>query len=171
LILLQQIKLQGASLVIAIDLRDDMLELASQLGADATINPSKENVVERINELTGNKKVDVSFEVGGNQSTLNLAADICRMEGKLVIFGYHPGERKINDLGDWNWMAFDIINAHFRNIHTILDGSRLGIELLNSGKINMKKLVTHTFPLERIEEAFSMAEKKPKGFVKSVIVM
>ena len=171
LILLQQIKLQGASLVIAIDLRDDMLELASQLGADATINPSKENVVERINELTGNKKVDVSFEVGGNQSTLNLAADICRMEGKLVIFGYHPGERKINDLGYWNWMAFDIINAHFRNIHTILHGSGLGIELLNEGKINMKKLVTHTFPLERIEEAFLMAEQKPKGFVKSVIVM
>ena len=171
LILLQQIKLQGASLVIAIDLRDDLLELASQLGADATINPSKENVVEKINELTGNKKVDVSFEVGGSQATLNLAADICRMEGKLVIFGYHPGERKINDLGYWNWMAFNIINAHFRNINTILHGSRLGIELLNEGKLNMKKLVTHTFPLERIEEAFSMAEKKPKGFVKSVIVM
>jgi 2-desacetyl-2-hydroxyethyl bacteriochlorophyllide A dehydrogenase len=171
LILLQQIKLQGASLVIAIDLRDDMLELASQLGADATINPSNENVVERINELTGNKKVDVSFEVGGSQATLNLAADICRMEGKLVIFGYHPGERKIIDLGYWNWMAFNIINAHFRNIHTILHGSGLGIELLNEGKINMKKLVTHTFPFERIEEAFSLAEKKPKGFVKSVIVM
>lgn len=171
LILLQQIKLQGASLIIAIDLRDDMLELASQLGADVTINPAKENVVERINELTGDKKVDISFEVGGNQSTLNLAADICRMEGKLVIFGYHPGERKINDLGYWNWMAFNIINAHFRNIHTILHGSELGIELLNEGKINMKKLITHTFPLERIEEAFSMAEKKPIGFVKSVIVM
>jgi threonine dehydrogenase-like Zn-dependent dehydrogenase len=35
----------------------------------------------------------------------------------------------------------------------------------------MKKLVTHTFPLEGIEVAFSTAEKKPKGFVKSVIVM
>jgi 2-desacetyl-2-hydroxyethyl bacteriochlorophyllide A dehydrogenase len=171
LILLQQIKLQGASLVIAIDLRDDMLEIANKLGVDAVINPSKEDVNEKINKLTNNKKVDVSFEVGGSQATLNMAADICRMEGKLVIFGYHPGERKINDLGYWNWMAFDIINAHFRNINTILDGSRLGIELLNSGKINMKQLVTHTYPLEKIEEAFSMAEKKPKGFVKSVIVM
>jgi 2-desacetyl-2-hydroxyethyl bacteriochlorophyllide A dehydrogenase len=171
LILLQQIKLQGASLVIAIDLRDDMLEIATKLGADAVINPSKEDVNEKINKLTNNKKVDVSFEVGGSQATLNMAAEICRMEGKLVIFGYHPGERKINDLGYWNWMAFDIINAHFRNIQTILDGSRLGIELLNSGKINMKQLVTHKYPLEQIEEAFSMAEKKPKGFVKSVIVM
>lgn len=171
LILLQQIKLQGASLVIAIDLRDDMLEIATRLGADAVINPSKVDVNERISELTDNKKVDVSFEVGGNQSTLNMAADICRMEGKLVIFGYHPGERKINDLGYWNWMAFDIINAHFRDLQTILKGSRLGIDLLNSGKINMRQLVTHIYPLEKIEEAFSMAETKPKGFVKSVIVM
>lgn len=171
LILLQQIKLQGASLVIAIDLRDDMLEIALKLGADAIINPSREDVNERINELTENKKVDVSFEVGGNQSTLNLAADICRMEGKVVIFGYHPGERKINDLGFWNWMAFDIINAHFRDLQTILKGSRIGIDLLNSGKINMKPLVTHTYPLNKIEEAFSMAKEKPKGFVKSVLVM
>ena len=171
LILLQQIKLQGASLIAAIDLRDDMLQLASQLGADVIINPSKENVVEKINKLTDNNKFDVSFEVGGNQSTLNLAADICRMEGKLVIFGYHPGERKINDLGYWNWMAFDIINAHFRDMNTILYGSRLGIDLLNSGKINMKQLVTHKFSLEKIEDAFSMAEKKKQGFVKSVIVM
>jgi threonine dehydrogenase-like Zn-dependent dehydrogenase len=171
LILLQQIKLQGTSLVIAIDLRDDMLELASKLGADVVINPAKENVTDKINKLTDNKKVDVSFEVGGNQSTLNLAADICRMEGKLVIFGYHPGERKINDLGYWNWMAFDIINAHFRDLQTILKGSKLGIDLLNAGKINMKQLVTHTYPLEKIEDAFSVAEKKPKGFVKSVIVL
>jgi len=171
LILLQQIKLQGASLIVAVDLRDDMLQLASQLGADAVINPSKEDLNEKINKLTNNKKVDVSFEVGGNQATLNMAADICRMEGKLVIFGYHPGERKINDLGYWNWMAFDIINAHFRDMNTILHGSKLGIDLLNSGKIEMKRLVTHKFPLEKIEEAFSMAEKKKQGFVKSVIVM
>ena len=171
LILLQQIKLQGASLIVAIDIRDDMLSIASELGADVVINPLKENVVESINRLTSNKKIDVSFEVSGNQSTLNLAADICRMEGKLVIFGYHPGERKINDLGYWNWMAFDIINAHFRNIKTILKGSELGIKLLNAGKINMKRLVTHKFPLDRIEDAFSAAHNKPIGFVKSVIIM
>jgi threonine dehydrogenase-like Zn-dependent dehydrogenase len=171
LILLQQIKLAGASLIISIDIREDMLDLASSLGADITINPLKENVDQRINELTKSGKVDVSFEVGGNETTLNLAAQICRMEGKLVIFGYHPGERKINDLGYWNWMAFSIVNAHFRDMKTIIDGSRLGIELLNAGRINMKPLITNKFQIEDIEEAFTMAKLKPKGFVKSVIVM
>ena len=171
LILLQQIKLVGASQIIAIDIREDMLYLAKELGADVIINPVNENTVSRINELTDNKKVDISFEVGGNQSTLDLASEICRMEGKLVIFGYHPGERKIKDLGFWNWMAFDIINAHFRDKSTILNGSRLGIELLNNGQINMKPLITNTYSLEEIERAFDAAKMKPKGFVKSVIVM
>lgn len=170
LILLQELKLRGASKIIAIDLRDEMLDLAKQLGADIIINPAKENAVKKVKDLTAGKGVDISFEVGGVQSTLDMAPEICRMEGKLVIFGYHPGERKIKDLGYWNWMAFDIVNAHFRDINTILNGTRIGMDLLNSGKINMKKLITHDFGLRDIEAAFNAALTKPNGFVKSVIV-
>jgi len=109
------------------------------------------------------------LEVGGNENSLNLAAEICRMEGKLVIFGYHPGPRTIKDLGFWNWMAFDIINAHFRNLSDILSGARVGIGQLNSGRLNMAPLITHTFPIEKIEAAFAAAKEKPEGFVKSVV--
>jgi threonine dehydrogenase-like Zn-dependent dehydrogenase len=171
LILLQEIKLQGPSLVIAIDIRNDMLELASSLGADLILNPSKDNVKKEIDQLTSKKGVDVSFEVGGKQGTLDLAAEICRMEGKLVIFGYHPGKRVIKDLGYWNWMAYDIINSHFRDIQTILNGTRIGMDLLNAGKLNMKSLITHKYPLEKIEEAFRAADEKTTGFIKSVVVM
>jgi L-iditol 2-dehydrogenase len=171
LILLQELKLRGTSLIIAIDLRDEMLELAKLLGADITINSSRENVKERIDALTDGKGVDISFEVGGVQSTLDLAPHVCRMEGKLVIFGYHPGERIIRDLGYWNWMAFDIINAHFRDINTILGGARIGMDLLNSGKLNMQPLITHRYKLNEIEAAFNAALTKPERFVKSVIVM
>ncbi len=171
LILMQQIKLAGASRVVAIDVRDEMLSLARILGADIIINPLKQKPKEIINEITDGKGVDVSFEVGGVQSTLDLAVDLCRMEGKLVLFGYHPGQRVIKDLGYWNWMAFDIINAHFRKIETILNGSRIGIQQLNDYKINMGPLITHKFSLQEIESAFRMAKNKPEGFVKSVIVI
>lgn len=170
LIMLQELKLLGAKNIIAIDIRNEMLDLASDLGADITLNPLKDDIDQTIKRITNGKGVDVSFEVGGNQSTLDLAAQICRMEGKLVIFGYHPGTRIIKDLGYWNWMAFNIINAHFRDMNTILTGAHIGMELLNSGKIKMDKLVTHTYPLNRIEEAFTSAKEKPLGFVKSVIV-
>ncbi|MDO8550765.1 MAG: zinc-binding dehydrogenase [Ignavibacteria bacterium] len=171
LILLQQLKLRGAKFIAAIDVREEILELAKNLGADFVINPQKENTKDVIKDLTNGKGVDISFEVGGNETTLNLAADICRMEGKLVIFGFHPGPRKIKDLGYWNWMAFDIINAHFRDLNTILNGTRIGMEMLNAGKINMKPLITHNFKLDEIENAFMAAKEKPKGFIKSVIVM
>jgi threonine dehydrogenase-like Zn-dependent dehydrogenase len=171
LIILQELRLLGTKQIIAIDVRDEILELASQLGADIILNPLKSDPIEEIKKLTQEKGVDVVFEVGGVQSTLDLAAEICRMEGKLVIFGYHPGSRQIKDLGYWNWMAFDIINAHFRNINTILNGARVGMELLNSRKLNMAPLITNVYPLEKIEEAFNAAKEKPKGFVKSVVVM
>ncbi len=80
-----------------------------------------------------------------------------------MIFGYHPGPRQIKNLGYWNWMAFDIINAHFRDMKTILRGSHVGMVLLNDGKIDMSRLVTHTFPLEQIEKVFFGGERETAG--------
>lgn len=171
LILLQQLKLQGVSKLIAIDVRDEILKKAEELGADIVINSAKEDLKKKINELTNGQGVDVSFEVGGVQATLDVAPAITRMEGKIVIFGFHPGQRTIKDLGYWNWMAFDIINGHFRDLRTILDGARRGMELVNANKINMKPLVTHTYKLDQIEDAFTAAKNKPEGFIKAVVVM
>jgi L-iditol 2-dehydrogenase len=170
LILLQQLKYTGAKNIIAIDVRDEMLALARDLGADTVLNPKKDKIKSAIKDFSDGKGVDISFEVGGVESTLNLSAEITRMEGKLVIFGFHPGKRTLEDFGYWNWMAFDIINAHFRDMNTILKGTRIGMEMLNEGKIKMEKLITHRFALDRIEEAFMAAKEKPEGFVKSVIV-
>jgi threonine dehydrogenase-like Zn-dependent dehydrogenase len=66
-------------------------------------------------------------------------------------------------------MAFHIVNAHFRDIHTILRGSDIGIRLLNQQKIDLKPLMTHIYPLDEINTAFEAAYHKPKGFVKAVI--
>ena len=171
LILLQQIKISGASEIIAIDVRDEILELAKKLGATKIINSKKENPIEAVKNLTDGNGADICFEVGGNQATLDLAPQLCRMEGKLVIFGYHPGQRVIHDLGFWNWMAFDIVNAHFRDLRTILNGSRIGMELLNRNMITMKPLITHTYSLNEINDAFKAAKEKPEGFIKAVVVM
>jgi threonine dehydrogenase-like Zn-dependent dehydrogenase len=171
LILLQQLKHQGVSKLIAIDIREEMLETAKQLGADVVLNPSQVDVPKEIQKLTENEGVDVSFEIGGVQSTLDMVPQITRMEGKVVIFGFHPGKRIINDLGYWNWMAYDIINGHFRDMQTILDGSRRGMDMVNTKKINMNTLVTHKYKLNEIEDAFLAAKNKPTGFIKAVVVM
>jgi threonine dehydrogenase-like Zn-dependent dehydrogenase len=56
-------------------------------------------------------------------------------------------------------------------MNTILNGTRIGMEMLNTGKINMQPLITHKFKLDEIENAFIVAKEKPRGFIKSVIMM
>jgi threonine dehydrogenase-like Zn-dependent dehydrogenase len=93
------------------------------------------------------------------------------MSGKVVLVGYHQGQPRHIPLGYWNWMAFQILNAHFREEATILRGMRIGMRLLTSGRLSLEDLVTHRFSLGDIGQAFRTAHEKPQGFVKSTVVM
>jgi threonine dehydrogenase-like Zn-dependent dehydrogenase len=66
-------------------------------------------------------------------------------------------------------MAFDIVNAHFRNIDTIMSGMHAGMRLVNAGVLDVRQLVTNVYPLERIDEALETAAAKPNGFLKAVV--
>ena len=68
-------------------------------------------------------------------------------------------------------MAFQILNAHFRETGTILRGMRMGMRLLTSGRVSMDRLVTHRYPLAEIGHAFQAAHDKPDGFIKATIMM
>ena len=68
-------------------------------------------------------------------------------------------------------MAFDIVNAHFRDVGVIMRGMTIGMRLLAAGKVSIEPLVTHRFPLEEIGTAFQTAFDKPEGFVKATVVM
>jgi L-iditol 2-dehydrogenase len=122
-----------------------------------------------VKELTDGRGADLSFEITGVQGALDLLGDVTRMSGTVVIAGYHQGSPRTLRLGDWNWMAFRIANAHFREIGTIMKGMRTGMRLLTSGRIGMDRLVTHRFPLEDIDQAFRTALEKPHGFVKATV--
>jgi threonine dehydrogenase-like Zn-dependent dehydrogenase len=67
-------------------------------------------------------------------------------------------------------MAFNIINAHFRDVNMILGGMRAGMRLLTSGRISLAELVTHRFSLDDIGSAFQTAIAKPEGFVKATVM-
>lgn len=169
LIMLQIFRIRGAGIQIAIDMRDDILDLARQLGADYTLNPERDNVDQTVKDITGGKGVDISVEAAGIQQTIDTVTNVTRMEGKLEIFGYHQGSPRSIDWGYWNWMAFQIVNGHTRNPDTYVEGMNIGLRLLEAGKLDMEKLVTHTFPLGSINEGFQMASDKKSGFVKGVI--
>ena len=165
------VALQGPRRLIVADTRPDALERALKLGATHVVNVTKESLPEAVKALTDGQGADVSFEVVGAQAPLNLLGDVTRMSGKVVLVGFHQGEPRQIPLGNWNWMAFQILNAHFREETTILRGMRIGMRLLTSGRLSLDDLVTHRFPLRDIHQAFLAAHEKPEGFVKSTIVM
>ena len=165
------VSMQGPRHLIVADTRADALERALKLGATHVVNPAKESLPDVVKSLTDGQGADVAFEVVGGQTPLNLLGDVARMSGKAVIVGFHQGEPRQIPLGYWNWMAFQILNAHFREEATILRGMRIGMRLLTSGRLRLDDLVTHRFQLSEINQAFRTAHEKPEGFVKSTVVM
>ncbi|HSK66743.1 MAG TPA: zinc-binding dehydrogenase [Anaerolineales bacterium] len=107
------VALQGPRRLIVADTRADALERALKLGATHVVNVTKESLPEAVKSLTDGQGADVSFEVVGAQAPFNLLGDVTRMSGKVVIVGFHQGEPRQIPLGYWNWMAFQILTAHF----------------------------------------------------------
>ena len=163
------VQLRGPRRLIVADTRDDALARAASAGATATVNPAREPLAERVLELTGGAGADVTIEFTGTQGALEVVGACTRMSGTLVIAGYHQGPPRQVPLADWNWNAFRIANAHFRDVATILRGLRAGMRLVSSGRLSLVGLVTHRFPLASIDEAFRTAIEKPEGFVKATV--
>jgi len=162
--------LRGPRHLVVADTRAEALERAASLGATHTVNVGERSLEEAVSDLTDGRGADVAFEVTGVQPGLDLLGRVVRMSGTAAIVGYHQGAARSIDLAMWNWMAFRVVNAHFRDVATILRGMQRGMRLLTSGRIAIDDLVTDRFPLDQIDKAFRTAVEKPPGFVKATVI-
>jgi threonine dehydrogenase-like Zn-dependent dehydrogenase len=157
--------------VIAISRRPFALELAREFGADVALplqDPMR--VVEEVKRMTGGVGVHRSIEVVGLQEPLDLAAELTRVRGRLIIAGYHQdGLRQVN-MQLWNWRGLDVINAHEREPAKYVEGIRRAVEAVSSGILDPTPLYTHSFPLERLDAAFETMRQRPDGFLKALVV-
>ncbi len=163
------VQLRGVRHLVVADTRPDALERARKLGATRTVDVTRESLSDVVSGLTDGVGADITFEVTGTQAPLAVVGDVTRMSGKIAIVGYHQGAPREIPLAQWNWMAFQIINAHFRDVNTIMRGMTIGMRLLTAGRLSLQGLVTHRFGLDDINEAFATAVDKPEGFVKSTV--
>jgi L-iditol 2-dehydrogenase len=169
LLVLELVQFRGPRSVIVADTRADALERARKIGATHVVDVSHESLKDVVSGLTDGAGADVTFEMTGVQDALTAAGDVTRMSGTVVIGGYHQGDPRTIPLAEWNWMAFKIANAHFRDVSTIIRGMRRGMRLLTSGRISTEGLVTHPFDLDHIDDAFRTAVERPDGFVKATV--
>jgi 6-hydroxycyclohex-1-ene-1-carbonyl-CoA dehydrogenase len=140
--------LAGAT-VIAVDVNDARLALAKRLGARHTINPTAtERVDKEVRKLTDGG-VDVAFEVVGNPKTIDLAFNLLRKGGRLVVIGFSHEAVPIN--------AAKLMFYELELVGSLGCGGGLYPEivaLVASGRIDLEPIVSGTFPLERINEGF-----------------
>jgi L-iditol 2-dehydrogenase len=161
--------LKGPRSIVVADVRPEALDAARALGATAVVDVSSASLEDVVAEVTGGRGADLTYEVTGNEHGLAAASAVTRMSGKVCIVGYHQGGPRSIPLGHWNWMAFEVINAHFRDKETIMRGMRAGMALVDAGVLQVGSLVSERYPLDRIGEAFTTAAARPAGFVKAVI--
>lgn len=156
--------------VIAVSRRQFSLDLARSMGADETIRMDDHwKIIDRVKGVTDGALCDVSIEAVGQQWPLDLAGELTREMGRLIVAGYHQdGPRQVN-MQLWNWRGLDVINAHERDQRVYVQGIRAAADAVSTGMIDPRPLYTHRFPLERLPEALDMTRDRPEGFLKALV--
>jgi threonine dehydrogenase-like Zn-dependent dehydrogenase len=168
--LLTALASSAGATVIAITRRQFALGIAAQMGARHRIPmEDHQKIIEQVKDLTRGVGCDRVIEAVGAQWPLDLAAELTRERGKLIVAGYHQdGPRQVN-MQLWNWRGLDVINAHERDPCVYRQGMEEAVEAVASGSLKPWPLFTHSFPLERINDAFETMAKRPGGFMKAII--
>nr|WP_317892241.1 zinc-binding dehydrogenase [uncultured Sphingomonas sp.] len=161
---------EAGARVIAISRRQSSLDLARHYGAAETIVMDDHwRILEDVKRLTDGRGCDRAIECVGKQWPLDLAGELVREGGRLVIAGYHQdGPRQVN-MQMWNWKGIDIASAHERDPAVNLRGLREAAEAVASGRLDPTPLYTHRYPLDRLDEALLATRDKPDGFVKALV--
>ncbi|MEI9479215.1 MAG: zinc-binding dehydrogenase [Deltaproteobacteria bacterium] len=164
-------KESGASPIIATGLTVDKerFKLATEFGADLTIDVQKQNPVEALKEITGGGLADLVVDVTGAPDALNNALDLVKPRGTVVWAGVTGTETITPVLMDKIVMKTITLRGMYdKNIKA----SQAAIKLIESRKYPVEKIVTHRFSLEEAEKAIQNAAGKITGAnpMKTVII-
>jgi len=154
LLILQLARLAGASRLLATDILPHRVVAARDLGADEACLVGDSFEDQQLIK-SGGYGLDVVFEAAGENAAVEMAVATCRPGGKVILVGIPADDRT----------SFTASIARRKGL-TIKLVRRMkltyprAIQLVESGKVNLRSLVTHRFPLERASEAFAVAARR-----------
>lgn len=137
------------SIIIMVDLDENRLELAKQLGATHTLKPS-ENIKEEIEKIVGGDGVDVAIEAVGIPQTWDICQKIVKPGGNLANVGVH-GKKVDFEIQDL-WIKNVTITTGLVNANT----TSMLMKAVATNKLPVDKLITHHFKLDEIEKAYDV---------------
>lgn len=161
-IIAQAVKRMGAFRVVAIDVAQDKLDKAKRLGSDVLINAKEANPVQAILELTHGRGADVVVEAAGSEASMNQATAMLKHNGILALYSWITQPITLN-IGRWHDDGLEIRTTGLVH-HT--EQQRFvwtpwALRPVAQGLIDIRPLITHEFPLEKVAEAFQAADKDP----------
>ena len=158
--------LMGASLIIGVDGDENRLRMAKQMGADVVLDYREVDVVSEVMRLTGGG-ADVSIEALGTQQTFESALRSLRPGGTLSSLGVYSGKLQVP------YEAFAAGLGDHRIVTTLCPGGkermRRLMEVVRHGRVDLTPLLTHTFPLARIADAYELFGERMEGVLKVAI--
>ena len=146
------------------DLSEERLAFAKENGADVTVQADVEDVRKRVTEWTSGEGVNIVIDAVCLPMTFELGIDVVSPAGTVVVLGFDERPAQIPQLL--------ITKKEITIVGSRLQTNQMPkvVELLNSGKLTHDGLVTHTFPLADVQEAFTFVENNPDKVRKAVIV-
>ena len=164
LCILQLVKLKKPAVIIVSDLSDTRLARAEELGANVTVNPSRDDAVEILSKITDGVLADVTIEAVGVQATANQSINCLRVGGRTIWVGMSQKEMTIN-MQDIVCSARQIVGS-FNYTHKEFGEV---VELLGSGKMEARKLISKVVSLDDAPQAFVDIHKQPDDLLKIII--
>jgi L-iditol 2-dehydrogenase len=152
-----QLAKRGGARVIMSDLLDERLKLAKEFGADDFVNPSKEDPVERIRQLTEGQGAEGVMVAIGNIKAMEQGIRMASKCGTVVLFGaiWPPSTLSIDpNLIHYNELV--ITGAESRT----LDQFYRALKMIANGLVEVRPLISHVLPLDKIMEGLEIASNK-----------
>ena len=157
----------GAHRIIGIEPVPERLAAGRAMGLDEAVDVSGRRATEAVMDLTGGEGADLVIEAVGSVETLNQTLQLAKPLGRIAVFGLPPTMEPV----PFDWDTF------FRkrlDMHTVfgaqdepgLPAFQIAVDYIARGDIDMAPFVTHTLPIDRVQEAFDLAHSKEDGALK-----
>jgi L-iditol 2-dehydrogenase len=154
----------GATEIYAVDLLENRLSLARELGAAAAINARDSDPVEALMDLTHGRGTDIVFDTTGSSSACQSTPHLAKRGGVVTLVGWPtPGTLPY---------AIEMVlekELDVRGVNRYANTYPAALALLASGKLDVHLLISHRFPFDRVVEAFSFAVEHPEETIKVMI--
>ncbi len=156
----QVLKAMGVARVLVSGRRVSRLEAAKACGADLVVDAAAEDVLPAVLKATSGMGADLVIECAGTQVTFEQAVEMVHGGGKIMLVGVY--EKPLI------WDPLKVISKNLTLVGCLGGNFPGAIELLQNGQVNTRPLVTHSFPLDRAQEAFQ-TQLKDRQAIKVMI--